>query len=99
MREPPHDTRRISADQLPPFWMLSKDSRGRPIDSRVIAVAERLWPWAYRRVERELHDAASAAQIVERVAIEVSSRLQDDPGVDRNLVGYFITAFLRQVRQ
>jgi DNA-directed RNA polymerase specialized sigma24 family protein len=79
--------------------MLSKDSRGRPIDSRVIAVAERLWPWAYRRVERELHDAASAAQIVERVAIEVSSRLQDDPGVDRNLVGYFITAFLRQVRQ
>ena len=99
MREHAHDIRRISADQLPLFWMKSSDSRGRPIDPRVVAVAERFWPWAYRRVERELHDAASAAQIVERVAIEVSHRLQDEPGVDRNLAGYFITAFHRQVRQ
>jgi DNA-directed RNA polymerase specialized sigma24 family protein len=79
--------------------MQSRDSRGRPIEARVVAIAERLWPWAYRHVERELHDAASAAQVVERVAIEVSSRLNDEPGVDRNLAGYFITAFHRQVRQ
>jgi DNA-directed RNA polymerase specialized sigma24 family protein len=48
---------------------------------------------------RQLHDAASAAQLVEAVAIEVSSRLQDEPSVGRNLTGYFITAFHNRVRQ
>ena len=33
------------------------------------------------------------------VALEVSSRLQEEPGVGKNLKGYFITAFRRQVRQ
>jgi DNA-directed RNA polymerase specialized sigma24 family protein len=99
MREPQHDTRRVAADHLPPFWILARDSQGRPVDPRVVAVAERLWPWAYRRVERELHDPASAAQLVEGVALEVSSRLQDDPAVGQNLAGYFITAFHREVRQ
>jgi len=36
---------------------------------------------------------------MEGVALEVSSRLQDEPGVDQNLAGYFITAFCRRVRQ
>jgi DNA-directed RNA polymerase specialized sigma24 family protein len=99
MREPQHDTRRVPADRLPPFWILARDSQGRPIDTRVVAVAERLWRWAYRNVEWELHDAASAAQIVESVALEVSSRLQVEPGVGRNLPGYFFTAFRRRVRQ
>ena len=48
------------------------------MDPRVVAVCEELWPWAYRHVEWELHDPASAAQLVEGVAIEVSSRLQDE---------------------
>jgi DNA-directed RNA polymerase specialized sigma24 family protein len=61
--------------------------------------SERLWPWAYRRVERELHDPAAAAQLLEGVAAEVSSRLQEEPGVGRNLGGYLITAFVRRVRQ
>lgn len=99
MREPRHDTPRVPADRLPPFWILAKDSHGRPIDSRVVGVAERLWPWAYRHVVRELHDAASAAQLVEAVALEVSGRLQDEPSVGQNLAGYFITAFHRRVRQ
>lgn len=94
-----HDTRQASAERLPPFWMQARDSQGRPIDPRVVEVGEGLWPWAYRHVERELHDRASAAQLVERVAIEVSSRLQDEPAVGQNLKGYFITAFRRQVRQ
>ena len=99
MRDPSNDTRRISADRLPPFWIPARDSHGRPIDSRVVAVAERLWAWAFRHVGRELHDPASAAQLVEGVALEVSSRLRDEPGVDQNLAGYFITAFYRRVRQ
>jgi DNA-directed RNA polymerase specialized sigma24 family protein len=99
MREPHHDTRRVPADHLPPFWILARDSQGRPIDTRVVAVAERLWRWAYRNVEWELHDPASAAQIVESVALEVSSRLQVEPGVGQNLPGYFVTAFRHRVRQ
>ena len=98
MREPQHDTRRGPPERLPPFWMRARDSQGRPIDPRVVAVCEGLWPWAYRHVEWELHDPASAAQLVEGVAIEVSGRLQDDPGVSHNLAGYFITAFHRLVR-
>ena len=99
MREPQHDTRRTPADHLPPFWISARDSHGRQIDQQVVAVAERLWKWAYRHVERELHDPASAAQLVERVALEVSSRLREEPSVGQNLTGYFITAFHRQVRQ
>lgn len=99
MRESEHYSRRVSAGQLPPFWIQARDSRGRPIDSRVVEVSERLWPWAYRYVERELYDAASAAQVVERVALQVSSRLHDEPSVGRNLDGYFITAFCNRVRR
>jgi DNA-directed RNA polymerase specialized sigma24 family protein len=78
---------------------MGRDSKGQPIDTRVVEVAERLWRWAYRNVEWELHDPASAAQIVESVALEVSSRLQVEPEVGRNLPGYFFTAFRRRVRQ
>jgi DNA-directed RNA polymerase specialized sigma24 family protein len=87
------------AGPLPPFWIPARDTRDRPVDPRVVAVSERLWPWAYRHVERELHDPARAAQIVEVVALAVSGRLQDEPGVGQNLAGYFITAFRRHVRQ
>ena len=94
-----HDTRREPGEQLPPFWIRARDSQGRPVDPRVVAVCERAWSWAYRRVELELHDAASAAQLMEEVALEVSGRLQDAPGVGENLAGYFSTAFRHRVRQ
>ena len=80
MREPQHDTRRAPAEQLPPFWIRARDSQGRPIDPRVVAVCEELWPWAYRHVEWELHDPASAAQLVESVALEVSEPAAGRPG-------------------
>jgi len=99
MREPQDDTRHARSGQLPPFWIHARNSQGRLIDRRVIAVAQRLWVWAHGHVARELHDPASAAQLVEGVALEVSSRLQDEPGVGQNLAGYFITAFHRRVRQ
>jgi DNA-directed RNA polymerase specialized sigma24 family protein len=88
-----------SAEHLPPFWIHALDSHGRPIDPRVVEASERLWPWAYRRVERELHDSAAAAQLLEGVAAEVSRRLHEEPGVGRNLSGYLITSFHRRVRQ
>jgi DNA-directed RNA polymerase specialized sigma24 family protein len=98
MREPRHKSPKEPDEYLPPFWIFAKDSRGRPLDPRVKDVAEQLWRLAYRLVDAELHDAASAAQIVEKVASEVSSRLREQPGINGNLRGYFMTAFRRRVR-
>ena len=99
MGEPQHDPRRTPAEHLPPLWIRARDSQGRPIDPRVIAEAERLWPWAYQLVRQELHDPACAAQLVERVALKDSNRLHDEPSVKRNLPGYFAAAFRNQVRE
>jgi hypothetical protein len=98
MREPRQRTSKDPDEHLPPFWILARDSRGRPLDPRVKDVAKQLWPFAHRLVEAELHDPASAAQIVERVAGEVSSRLHDQPAIEVNLKGYFRTALCRRVR-
>ena len=68
------------------------------MDPRVKEVAEVLWRFAHRLVDAELHDSASAAEIVEKVASEVSSRLLDQPSIHENLRGYFMTAFRRRVR-
>ena len=97
MGEPQYDTRRTPAEHLPPLWMRACDSQGRPIDPRVVQVSEQLWHWAYWHVHQELHDSASAAQLVEGVALRVSSRLRDEPSVNQNLEGYFITAFRHRV--
>jgi hypothetical protein len=61
-------------------------------------MAKRMWPWAFRHVERELHDWPSAAETLEEVVIAVSARLRDAPEVGRNLNGYLITAFHHNVR-
>ena len=98
MREPRHKSPKEPDEHLPPFWIFAKDSRGRPLDPRVKEVAEQLWRFAHRLVDAELHDSASTAEIVEKVASEVSSRLRDQPGIDENLRGYFMTAFRRRVR-
>jgi len=87
-----------SAGRIPPFWIRPEDHHGHPIDSRVVEAAQRLWPWAYRYIERELQDGARAAELLEQVAIEVSARLQIAPEVARNLNGYLITAFHHDVR-
>jgi len=84
--------------RVPPFWIRPEDDRRRSVHPRVYALARRIWPWAFRHVERELHDGPSAAETLEAVAIDVSSRLQTTPEVGRNLDGYLITAFRRSVR-
>jgi DNA-directed RNA polymerase specialized sigma24 family protein len=84
--------------QIPPFWIRPTDDLDQSIDPRVHELAMRLWPWAFRHVERELHDGPSAAETLEEVVIEVSSRLRAVPEVARNLNGYLITAFHHRVR-
>jgi len=87
------------AERIPPFWMVARDLEGREVDPRVTTVAEDLWPQAYRHVARELRDPAIAAQLIEGVALDVSRRLREEPGVGRNLSAYFATAFRNRVRQ
>ena len=91
------DARPASSDPLPPLWMRPTDPSGRAVDERVVAACNRLWRWAYFHVESKLHDAPSAAELMEEVALNVSRRLQAEPAVERNLTGYLITAFHRRV--
>jgi DNA-directed RNA polymerase specialized sigma24 family protein len=86
------------ARRIPPLWIRPEDRRGVSIDPRVVEASQRHWSWAYRYVESELQDGACAAELLEQVAIEVSSRLQVSPEVSRNLDGYLITAFHNRVR-
>ena len=89
---------RSDTSRIPPFWIRPSDDRDLSIDPRVHELAERMWPWAFRHVERELHDGPSAAETLEEAVIAVSSRLRIAPEVERNLNGYLITAFHRRVR-
>ncbi len=99
MKEPENEIGQQSSDPVPPFWVRPEDHRGQPVDSRVLDASHRLWPWAYRLTERELRDGARAAELLEQVAMDVSSRLQLEPAVARNLNGYLITAFHHRVQR
>jgi DNA-directed RNA polymerase specialized sigma24 family protein len=98
MEEPQRGKREGVAERIPEFWIRPQDKRGRPLDARVYTASRRLWPWAYRHIETELHDGARAAELLEEVAMEVSARLRAEPEVERNLSGYLITAFHNRVR-
>lgn len=89
---------RPDSSRIPPFWIRPRDDHDEPVDPRVHEMAKRMWPWAFRHVERELHDGPSAAETLEEVVIAVSARLRVEPQVGRNLNGYFITAFHHNVR-
>lgn len=93
-----HDEQRADSGAVPPFWLRATDENGEPIDPRVREAARLLWPWAYRQVEALLHDAPSAAELLEEVAIEVSTRLNVAPEVGENLKGYLRTSFHHRVR-
>src|SRR5713101_1410415 len=97
-REPPSQQERVAAEGIPPFWIPATDHQDRAIDQRVIDVAQSLWPWAFRRVERELNDGARSAALLDSVAVEGSARLTAEPKVGRNLKRYFFTAFHPPVR-
>ena len=89
---------RSDTNRIPPFWIRPNDDHDMSIDPRVHELAERMRPWAFRHVERQLHDGPSAAETLEEAVIAVSSRLRVAPEVERNLNGYLITAFHRRVR-
>lgn len=83
---------------IPPFWLRTGANGAETIDPRVVNVAEENWPWAFFLTQHELYDGPSALEIVELTAIDVSRRLRAEPAIDRNLTGYYRTAFLNRVR-
>src|SRR5579872_4100620 len=99
MSEPKDQKGQPRSAPVPPFWIRPEDHLGQAVDSRVLVSSRRLWPWAYRHVERELSDGARAAELLEQVALDVSSRLRLEPNISRNLNGYLITAFHHRVRR
>jgi DNA-directed RNA polymerase specialized sigma24 family protein len=86
------------SSRIPPFWVRPRDEQDQSVDPRARELAEELWPWAFRHVERQLRDGPSAAETLEEVVIAVSARLRAEPEVGRNLKGYLITAFHYRVR-
>ena len=97
-RENENNGRPTTPSRIPPFWIRPDDDLHRSVDPRVHELARRMWPWAFRHVERALHDGPSAAETLEAVVIDVSARLRAAPEVGRNLNGYLITAFRHRVR-
>ncbi len=90
--------RNTDTEAVPPFW-LQADENGTPlIDPSVIEVARDNWPWAFYLVKRQLNDGSRAREVVQEMAVEVTSRLREDAEVGRNLNGYFRTAMIRHVK-
>jgi DNA-directed RNA polymerase specialized sigma24 family protein len=84
--------------KLPPFWLAAEVDETETIDPIVVTVAEQSWPWAYRMARHELRDEASALEIVEATAIEVSRRLRMQPEVGVHLAAYYRAALTHRIR-
>lgn len=83
---------------VPPFWLRAEANESNSIDPMVVGVAKENWPWAFRLAEHDLHDGASALEIVEIIAAEVSKRLRVEPEIGRHLTAYYRVAFSNRVR-
>ena len=82
-------------EAVPPFWLCADTH---VIDQRVFDVARDNWTWAFWLIKKQLHDGPRTPDIVEDVAVDVSTRLRADSEVGRNLSGYFRTAMIQRVR-
>ena len=82
-------------EAVPPFWLCADTH---VIDQRVFDVARDNWTWAFWLIKKQLHDGPRTPDIVEDVAVDVSSRLRADSEVGRNLSGYFRTAMIQRVK-
>ena len=93
-----NDLSKLNSEPVPPFWLRADDRGQQPIDRDVIDVAEQNWLWAFWLVKKQLNDSARTAEIVEEVAVRVSSRLHAESNVRNNLNAYFRTALMRRVK-
>lgn len=81
----------------PPFWIKAASDGDSSIDERVRKSAEEIWASCFRHARNHLTDEMVAAEVLERVAIQVSNRLRRDEQVGRNLRGYLMVSFVHEV--
>lgn len=93
-----NDPGRSDREAAPPFWLQTDRAGTTIVDSCVVAAARDNWSWAFWLIKRELHDGTRMAEIVQDVAIEVTTRLRADADVGRNLNGYIRTSIIRRVK-
>jgi DNA-directed RNA polymerase specialized sigma24 family protein len=85
-------------EAVPPFWLPTEEDADRQIDPRVVDVARENWAWAFYLIKREINDGTRTREIVQDVAIGVTSRLREETEVGRNLHGYYRTSVIHHVK-
>lgn len=81
------ESSRENQERLPDFY-LRPAVRGQRIYPEVRAAFEKLWPWFWSYVGRQLGDRERAADLAEEIAARVSKNLQTQQGEIRSLVAF-----------
>jgi hypothetical protein len=93
-----NDAGSTDPEAVPPFWLPTEEDADRLIHPCVLDVARENWVWAFYAIRRELNDGTRTREIVQDVAIEVTSRLREEAEVGRNLHGYYRTSLIHHVK-
>jgi DNA-directed RNA polymerase specialized sigma24 family protein len=59
-------------DRRPEFWIADRDDRQRLVDPALIEAAKSIWPRAYQMVRDALRDGSGAAELLERIVLEIA---------------------------
>ena len=78
---------RNNQERIPDFY-LRPAVKGQRIHPEVRAAFEKLWPWFWTYVSRQLGDPDRAADLAEEIAARVSKNLQTHKGEIRSLVAF-----------
>lgn len=78
---------RNDQERLPEFY-LRPAAKGQRIHAEVRAAFEKLWPWFWTYVRRQLGDPDRAADLAEEIAARVSKNLQTHDGEIRSLLAF-----------
>jgi len=64
-------------DPRPDLWIADRDDSQRPVDPALIQAAHSIWPRAYQMVRDALRDGSGAAELLERVVLEIAASQHD----------------------
>lgn len=86
----------------PPLWIASVDKRGKPIESELLAAAQRNWKRVLSYAQRHQQDSSRAADIFEAVVHSLSNAIERHPQIAkriRSLDYYLFWAFARRLNR
>lgn len=83
------------ASASPPLWISDTDEHGNRVSHEVVDAGHRIWTRVLQYVQSEGHDAAPAAEILEKTCHCVSRALRRGSSI-RNLDAYLYCAFVRR---